>query len=175
MLTKWPESKEEENWEKAAIEAFSSATIEHSRAFRTLKTESSIPVSQKASGTIIATREMLPEIQKQKEYITYSGALKDLEILEAIPDAEEYKQYHSSSIASTGSMVFLKTTDLVDDKQLQEKLKKELAEANSQIKRLEKLLNSDFSKKAPAKVVENEKNKLETYKKTVEKIKKQIK
>lgn len=175
MLTKWPEPKEEEKWEKTAIEAFTGATIEHSRAFRTLKTESNIPVNQKASGTIIATKEMLPVIEQQKEYIAYSGALKELEILTAIPNAEEYKQYHSSSIASTGSMVYLKTDDLADDKQLQEKLKKELAEANSQIERLEKLLSSDFSKKAPAKVVENEKNKLETFKQTVEKIKKQIK
>ena len=175
MLAKWPEAKDEEKWEKDAIEAFVNGTIEHSRAFRMLKTESGIPVNRKSNGTITTTKDMLPVVQKQKEYITYSSALKELEILAAISDTEEYKQYHSSSIASTGSMVYLKTDDLVDDKQMQEKLKKELAEANSQIKRLEKLLSSDFSKKAPAKVVENEKNKLETYKQTVEKIKKQIK
>ena len=175
MLAKWPEAKDEDKWEKEAIDTFVNATIEHSRAFRMLKTESGIPANRKAAGTIIATKEMMSLIQAQKEYIAYSGALNELEILNAIPDAEEYKQYHSSSIASTGSMVYLKTADLVDNKQMQEKLKKELAEANAQIERLEKLLSSDFSKKAPAKVVENEKNKLETYKQTVEKIKKQIK
>ena len=60
-------------------------------------------------------------------------------------------------------------------RKMQEKLQKELKEAESQIQRLEKLLGSDFSKKAPAQVVENERKKLETYRQTVEKIKKQIK
>ena len=175
MLAQWPEAKPEEDWEKKAIEAFVNSTIEHSRAFRMLKTEMNIPVNQKANGAIIATKDMLATIQGQKDAIAFSSALKELEVLDAIPDAEEYKQYHSSSIAATGSMVYLKTDDLMNDEKMQEKLQKELAEANSQIQRLEKLLGSEFANKAPAKVVENERAKLETYKQTVEKIKKQLK
>ena len=175
MLAQWPEAKPEENWEKKAIEAFVNGTIEHSRAFRMLKTEMNIPVNQKANGAIIATKDMLATIQGQKDAIAFSSALKELEVLDAIPDAEEYKQYHSSSIAATGSMVYLKTDDLMNDEKMQEKLQKELTEANSQIQRLEKLLGSEFANKAPAKVVENERAKLETYKQTVEKIKKQLK
>ena len=175
MLAQWPEAKPEENWEKKAIEAFVNGTIEHSRAFRMLKTEMNIPVNQKANGAIIATKDMLATIQGQKDAIAFSSALKELEVLDAVPDAEEYKQYHSSSIVATGSMVYLKTDDLMNDEKMQEKLQKELAEANSQIQRLEKLLGSEFANKAPAKVVENERAKLETYKQTVEKIKKQLK
>ena len=175
MLAQWPESKPEENWEKKAIDAFVNGTIEHSRAFRTLKTELNIPVNQKANGTIIAAKDMLETIHKQKDTIAFSSTLKALEILDAVPDVEEYKQYHSSSIAATGSMVYLKTDEIMNDEKMQEKLEKELAEANSQIQRLEKLLSSEFAKKAPAKVVENESAKLETYKQTVEKIKKQLK
>jgi valyl-tRNA synthetase len=175
MIAQWPESKPEEDWEKEAVDRFSNATMEHSRAFRTLKTELNIPANQAASGSIIATQEMLPVLEAQKDLIAYSSALKELEILTAIPDAEAYKQYHSSSIAATGSMIFLRTEEAVVDEKLLEKLEKELAEANSQIQRLEKLLASDFAKKAPAQVVENERTKLETYRQTVEKLKKQLK
>jgi valyl-tRNA synthetase len=175
MIAQWPESKPEEEWEKEAVEKFSNATMEHSRAFRTLKTELNIPSNQAASGSIIATPEMLPILEAQKELIAYSSALKELEILTAIPDPEAYKQYHSSSIAATGSMIFLHTEEAVVDDNLRGKLEKELSEANSQIERLQKLLGSDFANKAPAKVVENERAKLETYRQTVEKLKKQLK
>ena len=175
MIAQWPESKPEEDWEKEAVEKFSNATMEHSRAFRTLKTELNIPSNQAASGSIIATQEMLPVLEAQKELIAYSSALKQLEILTAIPDPEAYKQYHSSSIATTGSMIFLHTEEAVVDENLRGKLERELAEADSQIQRLEKLLASDFAKKAPAKVVENERAKLETYRQTAEKLKKQLK
>jgi valyl-tRNA synthetase len=175
MIAQWPESKPEEGWEKEAVEKFSNATMEHSRAFRTLKTELNIPANQAASGSIIATHEMLPVLEAQKDLIAYSSALKELEILTAVPDAEVYKQYHSSSIAATGSMIYLHTQEAVVDEKLREKLERELSEANSQIQRLENLLASDFANKAPAKVVENERTKLETYRQTVEKLKKQLK
>ena len=118
---------------------------------------------------------MLPVLEAQKDLIAYSSALKELEILTAVPDAEVYKQYHSSSIAATGSMIYLHTQEAVVDDNLRGKLEKELTEANSQIQRLEKLLSSDFANKAPVKVVENERAKLETYRQTVEKLKKQLK
>jgi valyl-tRNA synthetase len=175
MLAKWPESTPEEDWENNAIEKFINGTIEHSRAFRTLKTELNMPVNQRTSGTIIAAHEMIATLRAQQDLIKHTSALDNLEILESIPNAEDYKQYHSSSIPATGSLVFLITSANTDDEKTQEKLKKELEEANSQIQRLEKLLNSDFSKKAPAHVVENERAKLETYRKTVEKLQKQIK
>ena len=175
MMARWPEAKPEEDWEQKAIDKFVNGTIEHSRAFRTLKTEMNISVNQPAGGTIIATKAMIEVIKEQKDLIAFSSSLNELEILDAIPDAEEYKQYHSSSIASTGSLVFLKTGEIMADEKMQEKLQRELKEAESQIHRLEKLLASDFSKKAPAQVVENERKKLETYRQTVEKIKNQIK
>ncbi|BBB49288.1 valine--tRNA ligase [Pelolinea submarina] len=175
MIAQWPESKPEEGWEKEAVEKFANATMEHSRAFRTLKTELNIPANQAASGSIIATHEMLPVLEAQKDLIAYSSALKELEILTAVPDAEVYKQFHSSSIAATGSMIYLHTQEAVVDDKLREKLERELSEANSQIQRLENLLASDFANKAPAKVVENERTKLETYRQTAEKLKKQLK
>jgi valyl-tRNA synthetase len=62
--------------------------------------------------------------------------------------------------------------DLANDKP---RLEKELKEAQSHIERLEKLLSSDFANKAPAVLVQKEREKLEAYRDTAEKIKTQLK
>ena len=54
-----------------------------------------------------------------------------------------------------------------------ERLEKELAEADSEINRLEKLLASPFAEKAPPEVVAKEREKLETYRETAERIRQQ--
>ena len=62
--------------------------------------------------------------------------------------------------------------DLADEKT---RLEKELREAGSHIERLEKLLASDFAHKAPAALVQKERDKLAAYKDTAGKIKAQLK
>ncbi|HBY08830.1 MAG TPA: hypothetical protein DEH22_14030, partial [Chloroflexi bacterium] len=54
------------------------------------------------------------------------------------------------------------------------RLEKELAETESQIARLEKLLNSPFAEKAPANVVQGERERLAGFTETAEKLKTQI-
>jgi valyl-tRNA synthetase len=175
MVARWPESKPEEDWEKRAVENFINGTIEHSRAFRNLVTDLKITHNQFAGGTIIATPETMSLLNQQKEIITSASPILNLNIYSAIPDPEKYKNYPSISVPSVGSIIFLNTDENISDEKTQEKLKKDLEEANSQIRRLENLLASDFSKKAPAHVIDNERSKLETYRQTVEKIRKQIK
>ena len=174
IIAKWPSSKAEEEWEKDAISTFIAGTIEHTRAFRSLKTDLNIPVNQKTSGTIIAEKGTLPMILAQKDFIAALGAIKDMEILDAIPDVEEYQNYSSNSIPSTGSIVFLKTDEVFSQQEMQDKLAKELKTTQSQVNRLEGLLASDFSTKAPPQVVEKERSKLDIYKQTARKIKDQL-
>ncbi len=61
--------------------------------------------------------------------------------------------------------IYLPLAGMVDLEQEHGRLNKELAEAESQIARLEKLLSSDFAKKAPEAVVAKEREKLAAYKK----------
>ena len=63
---------------------------------------------------------------------------------------------------------------LVDVEAEKERLTRELAEAESQIARLEKLLNSPFAQKAPEAVVEKERAKLAEYQETAERLKLQL-
>jgi len=170
----WPLAKQREAWEKPAIIAFTTATIEHSRALRALKTDSDIPATRKCGGAIIIQGEAANQIREQADYIASLAAIDNLEIHTQIPNAEKYQSYASVSVPSTGSLVFLKTSELISPKEMRESLVKELHNSQEQIERLKKLLASDFSSKAPLKVVEKEKNKLDRFIETVEKIKTQL-
>jgi valyl-tRNA synthetase len=70
--------------------------------------------------------------------------------------------------------VYLPLAGMVDLAEEKTRLEKELKEAESHIERLEKLLASDFANKAPAALVQKERDKLAGYKETAEKIKAQL-
>jgi valyl-tRNA synthetase len=70
--------------------------------------------------------------------------------------------------------IYLPLAGMVDSKEESARLKRELAEIQSQIERLEKLLASDFANKAPAPVVAKEREKLAAFRETAEKIRAQL-
>ncbi len=55
------------------------------------------------------------------------------------------------------------------------RLESELNEVHTHIQRLEQLLASPFSEKAPAEVVDKERARLEAYRQTAEKLNQQLK
>ena len=70
--------------------------------------------------------------------------------------------------------IYLPLAGMVDLEQERARLEKELAEAESHIARLEKLLAGGFAEKAPEPVVAKEREKLGIYKEMAEKIKAQL-
>ncbi len=174
IIAKWPSTKPEEEWEKDAVSAFIAGTIEHTRAFRSLKTDLNIPVNQVTGGSIVVDNDTLPIVQAQENFIARLCAIKNLEIINRIPDPDEYQNYPSVSIPTSGSIVYLKTAGYVSTDEMRDKLAKELKTTQSQINRLEGLLASDFSIKAPPQVVEKERLKLDAYKQTAHTIKDQL-
>jgi len=70
--------------------------------------------------------------------------------------------------------IYLPLAGMVDLANEKARLEKELKEAESHIQRLENLLSSDFANKAPATLVQKERDKLAGYKDTAEKIKAQL-
>ncbi len=67
IIAKWPASKNEEDWEAPAVDRFTKATIDHTRAFRTLKTMNGQSASQKSKGVIIINNENKDLILDQQE------------------------------------------------------------------------------------------------------------
>jgi valyl-tRNA synthetase len=70
--------------------------------------------------------------------------------------------------------IYLPLAGMVDIAEEKNRLEKELKEAESHIERLEKLLAGDFANKAPAALVQKERDKLTAYKETAEKIQAQL-
>jgi valyl-tRNA synthetase len=174
MIAQWPGSKPEENWEANAVDSFTKATIDHTKALRLLKTTANLPVSQRTDAAIVVNKKLRPIIEGQIAYIKYLARLEELDIYHEVPDQEEFQKYPTESVISMGSLVFLVLKETSTSTDMIEKLEKDLAEANKQIKRIEDLLASDFAKKAPPPVVAKEEEKLAAYKETARKIKEQV-
>jgi len=90
------------------------------------------------------------------------------------PALEEKPEGHVALVVGAVE-IFLPLADMVDSTEERSRLEKDLAEAESQIERLEKLLSSPFAEKAPENIVQAERDKLAGFKETAQKVKAQIK
>jgi len=175
IIAQWPSPDADQDWEKEAVRVFLNGTMDHTKAFRSLKTDAGISINQKPGGTIIANDQIKDNLEAQRHFISNLAGIKDLKILSRVPNEEKYNNYPSISIPTSGSLIFLRTDEIFSKKEMKTMLEKERKEATSQIKRLEKLLDSDFAKKAPTEVVQNEREKLNNFIQAVNKIDNQLK
>jgi valyl-tRNA synthetase len=78
------------------------------------------------------------------------------------------------AIVAAGVEIYLPLAGLVDAEAERARISKELAEVESQVSRLEALLNGPFGQRAPAAVAEKERQKLVMYQETAAKLRAQI-
>ncbi len=78
------------------------------------------------------------------------------------------------SLVVRGVEVFVPVQERTTSASDQNRLEQDLRDAESQIERLEKLLNGDFAKRAPTNLVEKERIKLSAFQETAEKLRKQL-
>jgi valyl-tRNA synthetase len=173
IIAGWPEAREAEGWEEGKIADFT-VIQDIVRTMRNQRAEKSINPGTKFNDVVLASGVYHDLLQEQAFVISgLSGTypppgLMVVDSLDAISD--------NDVILVTDAAVEIKIplAGLVDKKQERARLNKELVEAESQISRLEKLLSSDFAKKAPEAVVAKEREKLAAYKETAEKIRAQL-
>jgi valyl-tRNA synthetase len=84
------------------------------------------------------------------------------------------KQENQFSIAIGPVEVYIPFEGLVDTGEERDRLNQALIDAKSQVDRLEKLLASSFTERAPEAIVQKEKDKLNNYQTTVENLEKQL-
>jgi len=171
IVAKWPEPRPLEGWEADKIADFG-LIQEIVRTIRNLRAEKNVAPSKKIPGTLVSAdkRDLLSE---QSATIAALAGLDQslVSILESLKDKPK-----DSIILVIGSVeIYLPLAGMVDLAEEKSRLEKELKEAESHIARLEKLLSSDFAQKAPAALVQKEREKLEGYKETAEKINVQLK
>jgi valyl-tRNA synthetase len=170
IIAQWPEAMELEGWEGEAVEDFT-LIQEMVRAIRNIRAEYKVQPGHKIACKIGAG-DNLEMIEAQRQvFVSLAGV--DPEALEIVGERLEPSE-ETINLVVTPVEISLPLAGLVDVEAERERLEKELGEAEGQIKRLEKLLASPFAEKAPPEVVQKERDKLEDYRETAEKIKQQL-
>jgi len=158
IVAPWPESMAMQDWEVVMMKDFE-LVQEIVRSIRNLRSENKVELNKKLeAGFLSQTRAKL--LDEQKEVISDLAGLEleSVRVLEAKPEAEGL-----TALVVEDIDIFIALENESDGEADRERLEKELAEAESHINRLEKLLSSPFAQKAPANVVEAEREKLVTY------------
>ena len=136
-------------------------TIEVIRSIRNLRSEMNIPLGKKIEVIINAnSKENYAYLNDTLSYITGLASIEKMELKEQLSE----KPAQAVTAVVHGIEIYLPLKGLVDiDKEIA-RLEKELAKMESEIKRIEgKLANEGFVAKAPAEVIEKEKEKMAKY------------
>jgi len=171
IVAKWPELRELEGWEADKIADYE-LIQEIVRSIRNLRAEKNVAPSKKIAAQIAAGAKT-DLLKEQSQIIASLSGLDQSQfaITSSLPD----KPADATALVIGSVEIYLPLAGMVDLAEEKSRLEKELKEAESHIERLEKLLSSDFANKAPAALVQKEREKLEGYKDTAQKIKAQLK
>ena len=143
------------------------------RAIRARRNEMNIVPSRKAK-VYIATKYSDSFNESTAVFFSRLASASEVEIAESF-DASVISADDAVQIVTDAASIFLPLSDIIDVEKEREKLTGELKKTEGEIARLEgKLSNEGFVAKAPAAVVEGEKEKLAKYKEKLEGIKQAI-
>ena len=170
IVSKWPEYKEELVFEK---EERATEYIENAiREIRNARSEMNIENSKK-SNTLVYTKD--PEVkeifQELKGLLLNLGYSNSVEITED----EERKNSENIAIVLDKAEIQLPLKELVDFEKELKRLQKDKKDAEAELKRAKgKLSNQGFVSKAPAKLIEEEKEKVTKYEEILKTVEEQI-
>ncbi len=170
IIAPWPEERQAEGWEDGSIADFN-LVQETIRSIRNIRSEKEVKPGKRIPALLAAGEKT--ELFRQQKNVIAALAQLDLnkfEIATSLPPKLE----NQIAIAIGFVEIYLPLEGLVDTSAERERLTKALSEAESQATRLEKLLSGSFTQRAPAEIVQKEKDKLVSYQETVEKLKKQL-
>ncbi|MBQ3668580.1 MAG: valine--tRNA ligase [Clostridia bacterium] len=155
----WPEAKPEYDFDEDA--ARMEAVMEVIRSARNLRAEMKVNASKKATLILKCSDEMKTTFQRSEGYFTRLASASSVEYL----SLDAVNPDKSASAVTNAATLFIPMGELVDvDKELA-RLNKELESTLGEIKRSEgKLANPGFVAKAPAQLIEQEKQKVEKNK-----------
>ncbi len=171
IVAKFPEPREPEGWEESKIADFT-LIQEIVRAIRNLRAEKNIAPNKKLTASFSVGAKM--DLLQEQSQIIASLAGLDYSLL-SIHQSLQDKPADSIALIVGSIEIYIPLAGMVDLANDKVRFEKELKEAESHIQRLENLLGGDFANKAPAALIQKERDKLNAYKDTAEKIKSQLK
>ena len=170
IISRWPSPRPVEGWEDQKIADFTRLQ-EVVRTIRNLRTEKKVVPGRKIEATI-AAGSALESLRSQAASLAALAYL-DPDKLILVKEVPEKPQDQASAVVS-GIEIYLPLAGMLDMEAERARLQNELTEVETQIQRLEELLNSPFADKAPAPVVEKERQKLATFRESAAKMRAQL-
>jgi len=169
ILAGWPEPRRLEGWEAQTLTDFT-LMQEIIRAIRNVRAEKAVKPGRRIPASFSAGYKAA-FLRGQAATLVALGGL-DADSLEISESAA--KPANSLTLVVGPVEIHLPLAGLLDPDLEHARLSRELAESEAQIARLEKLLASDFAAKAPAPLIQREREKLAAYRETAERIKAQV-
>ena len=158
VIAQWPHYKEEDNM--ASEEEMMELAMDGIRNIRNARAEMDVPPSKKAKVIIVPAEGKKSAVESTKEYFVTLASASMVEIAET----EENIPEDAVSVVINGAKIFIPLDELVDFEKEKERLTKEKAKLEGEIKRVNgKLSNQGFLAKAPESLVNEEKAKKEKF------------
>jgi valyl-tRNA synthetase len=170
IVARWPTPQPASHGEDKAIADFS-LIMELVRSIRNLRAEKNVSPKLSLPATLVGG-ERTPVLQRQSATIASLARLDDKKLI--IQEEMDDKPEGSVALVVGPVEIYIPLAEMVDPQEQRVRLEKELGETASQIQRLETLLAGPFAEKAPANVVDKERQKLADYKEKAEKINSQL-
>jgi valyl-tRNA synthetase len=157
MICRWPLADEDQL--DTAAESDMSLLVDLIRQIRNARAEFDVTPGKRIPA-IVAGGDKLGMLQDQRELLVLLAKVEN-EHLTLTDTIEEKPQRAVSLVASEGVEAYLPLAGLVDLEQETSRLRKALAEADSEIQQAEaKLSNEGFKSKAPAHVIQQQRDRL---------------
>lgn len=161
MISAYPEYNEKQNY--PGQEAEMERIIELIKAIRARRAEMNVPPSKKA--------ELFIKTDFRESFAGASVFFARLASASKTELVEGYSEEGAVTIVTESATAYIPLSEMIDLEKEKERLKAELAKTREEIARLDKKLsNEGFTAKAPAAVVEGEREKLAGYRTKYESI-----
>ncbi len=169
MISDWPSADGLCAEDELAVQNFT-LVMDIVRAIRNYRTEKNVKPGTKLEAMIAAGDKTLILSEQAATIASLSHLDKEKISVMDKPDKSDIQP----GIIVSGVEIYLTLEELVNKDEEIQRLQTELKEVQSQISRLSNLLSGSFAERAPAPVVDKEKQKLVDFQDTAEKIKKQL-
>ncbi len=169
MISEWPESTAEAGDEEDRLKNFI-LVMDIVRGIRNFRTEKNVKPGTKLEALITAGEKT--SILSQQAGTIAALAHLDKEKISIVDHSDETE--NQSGMVVSGVEIFLILEEVVNKEEERHRIEVELKEVLGQVERLQTLLGSSFAERAPAQVVEKEKQKLAAFQDTAAKLKQQL-
>jgi len=171
MISEWPKYSEKDDYKEE--EALLTHVKEMVRSVRNIRMEMNVPNNRKATIYVVTEDKGLrKELEKLKDSIVMLATAEAV----IFQETKEGIAEDAVSVVVPGANIYIPLDELVDFEQEKERLNKEKSRLEGEIKRASSMLaNEKFVSKAPEAKVQEEREKLETFKGMLAQVQEQLK